>query len=463
MEPTRSRPGGAATAVIIAVLAAIPVLSLSCSRRPAPLGSEGSAAGSPVQVPERRPSSGLAWSKKHYPRQYAAGNRASVELFGLENRSGERFLDIGGLAYGRQFVSGFSYTETARRPQVLLDYVRKAETFTGALAARGLKPNFAYQIKLRGVFSDRKAFERIGALGRWRLPDRKRTNYSDADYRDSADKSRAESYLLFDFFITDHRGSAQKEFYADSSLHVLYNSTWQRAPRVEDTLPVLVRRAAPGAGVYVRPRPHLPPQRIYAQSEGNNRPPVGEAFLPPGRYRAELVLTEESFHGFGDCGYWAAVMRAPVQFEIVERLRPSRGWSVVEPALAPLSLRRATVRDIVVQERGRKLLRGSVSGGEPSILFAEELELPEGPRYLLGFEFASDSGRDCQIRVSHPDSEKDGTRYRFRAAACRRWRRFEVEITSAVSGRRAAVQLDPAGKTGRIALRNVGIHKVVRY
>ena len=39
--------------------------------------------------------------------------------------------------------------------------------------------------------------------------------------------------------------------------------------------------------------------------------------LPPGEYRAELVLTEESFHSQdNDGGFWATVYRCPVGFTV---------------------------------------------------------------------------------------------------------------------------------------------------
>ncbi|GAG21069.1 unnamed protein product, partial [marine sediment metagenome] len=124
----------------------------------------------PVKIPELRPSAGLAWSKRHYPEQYAASNWQKVGLEGLDDRANERFIDVRGRAYCREFISNFSYTDPDRkRPQVQLEYLKRAETFVGKLTARGLKPYFAYQIKLRGIFSDRESFERIGYLGRWRL------------------------------------------------------------------------------------------------------------------------------------------------------------------------------------------------------------------------------------------------------------------------------------------------------
>ena len=46
------------------------------------------------------------------------------------------------------------------------------------------------------------------------------------------------------------------------------------------------------------------------------RLPAGGVTLPPGAYEADFVLTEESFHGGGLAGGWAAAMGARIEFEI---------------------------------------------------------------------------------------------------------------------------------------------------
>ena len=47
------------------------------------------------------------------------------------------------------------------------------------------------------------------------------------------------------------------------------------------------------------------------------RLPVGGVTLPTGLYEADFVLTEESFHGSGLAGGWAAAMGVRIGFEIV--------------------------------------------------------------------------------------------------------------------------------------------------
>jgi hypothetical protein len=47
------------------------------------------------------------------------------------------------------------------------------------------------------------------------------------------------------------------------------------------------------------------------------RLPVGGVTPPPGDYEAEFVLTEESFHGGGLAGGWAAAVGSMVTFTLV--------------------------------------------------------------------------------------------------------------------------------------------------
>jgi len=46
------------------------------------------------------------------------------------------------------------------------------------------------------------------------------------------------------------------------------------------------------------------------------RLPVGGVTLPSGVYVADFILTEESFHGSGLAGGWAAAMGVRISFEI---------------------------------------------------------------------------------------------------------------------------------------------------
>ncbi len=393
----------------------------------------------------------------------------SVDLVGLEDYENERFLDIGGRAYSRRFISRFSYTDPElSRPEVRVEYLRRAETFAGKLHARGLKPNFAYQLKLRGLFSNRESFERIGYLGRWRLPGRG-TNYLDKAYEEFPDKKLVESYLLFDFVVTDPQGNAEKKFYVDSSLHVLWNATTQRKPYHGDTHPVRVSRRDSDRSLYANPRVDLSDQRIYAESEANclalaNRPPVGMAFPPPGHYEAEFVLLEESFHGYGDTGYWPAVMAGPVGFEVIEQARPpSQSWTDSAPVKVPLSLERAAAKDIDDLSRTAQSLEGVASSKEAAVEFAEEIGFPSGGRYMLGADIFASGTHAWSIFIDDGggyDEEDPAYTVRSRGGRCRQ--RFEVEITSEVAGKTVRIRIVPAaGATGRVGVHDVGVYKII--
>jgi len=418
---------------------------------------------STIRLPERWPSAGLAWSKKNYAEQYAAVNWTTVAFTGLEDFENERFLDVGARAYSREFASKFSYTDpNSRRPEVRLAYLRRAETFVGRLTGHGLKPNFAYQIKLRGIFSDQTAFERIGRLGRWRLPGRG-TNYLDSVYEAFPFKELVESYLLFDFAITNPQGQLDKEFYADSTLHVLWNLNYQRVPRPTDTRPLAVFRESADRLLYSNPRPDLSTQMIFAESEQhalapNNRPPVNETFLPIGKYTAELALTEESFHGYGDNGFWATVMVAPVEFEVVDRPHWSPYWTAIAAEGVSLSLAHASLECIRKEACADDLLTGTATTDKPFVVFAEELNLAPGERYVLALDIQASGSHGWQIFIDKGRRREEQPAYVIESDGGSGWQRFEVEITSQTEGQ---IRLAPGTRRGRIGVRNVGIYKVV--
>lgn len=413
----------------------------------------------PVRMPELRPSMGLAWSRRTYPDQYAGAARESAAFTGLDDRWNERFLDIAGRAYTRELVAGFSYTDArARRPNVVIEYLPRAETFTGRIVARGLKPNFAYQIKLRGIFDDRLAFERIGFLGRWRMPGLA-TNYKDADYAAYPDKQHVESYILFDYFVTDMNGEAEKEFYLDSTLHVLWNATTQRKPAAKDSRPVSFLASQRAGQIFSNPVPDLRPQRLYAESEADSqragaRPDIGRAFLPAGTYRAEVVLTEESFHGWGDSGFWPTVMRAPVRFEIVDRPRPTPEWKTLEPIGEPVAL---TWRDAV--DAGLPTAQPACLESPPLSAVAR---LAPGERCVLRFEARTGRSETLDIQAAADGEAFDeNSPWTVRAAGCTQWRRFEIEMTSEMTGT-PRIRIVPRSSEPRsVSIRDVVLCRVV--
>jgi len=231
----------------------------------------------------------------------------------------ERWHDITGTAYASEFRTAFRYADA----RVTLTYTRTGRSFRGWLEARGLKPNFAYQMKLRGdTRRDPEVHRILGYLGRWRLTGRRGTNFTDYDYETAPDKSQVESYILFDFFVTDAQGRARKTFYLNSTLHVLWNSAvnyvWENRDMLSQA--VLVERHAP---VYAPEHLTRAPETVELWAESQHgwqpsRPPVGQVLLPEGRYVCDFVLTEESFHRSATPGggYWATVLGASVDFVI---------------------------------------------------------------------------------------------------------------------------------------------------
>jgi hypothetical protein len=241
----------------------------------------------------------------------------ALAMTGMDDPVQERWCDVAGNFYSAGFIASFSYARPCvRQPRVWVRIEPRADTLRGRLEARRLKPNFAYQIKLRGLFEDRRSFETIGRVGRWRLPGRG-TNYSDLDYACYPDKASVESYILFDFFVTDGQGNAVREFALDSSLHVLWNASRQGgAPEWGDLVQALAIPYDPAA--YSRPKRQGTAEWLWAEREHIRYRYRDERIrLPPGEYRAELVLTEESFHSQdNDGGFWATVYRCPVGFTV---------------------------------------------------------------------------------------------------------------------------------------------------
>ncbi len=447
---------------------------------PLPLRGQGPA----IQALESYASSGLAWSMKKHPEQYRdAANLATAPFGGVATEDdrrfpeNERFMDIAGRGYSRELLQDFSYTAPdANRPDVRVDYLRRGETFIGRIVGSGLKPNFAYQMKLRGLWADRPGFERIGYTGRWRLPGRE-TNYSDKDYESFPHKELVEAYVLFDFFVTDPAGRVDKPFYLDSSLHVVWNYDSQRSYQPGDTYPQRFFRDGGDRAFYAHPKAELSPVRLFAESEQHNRAtdnrkPVGAALLPAGRYNAFLVLTEESFHGFGDAGLWATVMTAPVEFEVVAQPHPPAGVRLKsEPLFGPMDLTKSALQEIAVTSRTSTCIEGNALDDLPSVALPVGLALPAGARYLLCAELYAEGNHLWQIHSDHGRGEFDRKPdYSIPSTGASGWQHFEVEITSAVAagteqGRRGKperVLLVLSRAKGPVGIRDVTLRRVVK-
>jgi len=243
-----------------------------------------------------------------------------------------RQMDIADNLYSVAYQESFTYGQP-EMPVVTFTYNNKANTFKGTLTATGLKPNFAYQMKLVGKPDlDDWSNEQIGYAGRWWRKQPNPGNSNDTEYEANRDNPDYifEGYLLFDFFVTDEIGNVSISFAADSSFHVLWathgstgDGTGHRDPgqndsderfyefnASRDTNPVAYGQEYQlGKGATVG---------IYAEWEPYRALP-GELVLPAGNYKCKLILTEESFHSppGSPGGYWAGAMQGNVNFTII--------------------------------------------------------------------------------------------------------------------------------------------------
>jgi hypothetical protein len=248
-----------------------------------------------------------------------------------------RWMDVADQLYSAAYLGSYDYTQA----DVTLQFFTTDARFRGYLIATGLKPNFVYQVKLNGI-SGTPSNESIGLTGRWwqeewngtawvngqnlnNKGDGSSPNPNDAVYlsrRDITDPTsptgyryRYTGYLPFDYVSTDETGSIFLAFEQDSAYHVIWKTT-QRARTAQDGPPKTTTfdvELPDPVGAY---------DADYAETSVTvfgewERLPVGGVTLPPGIYEADLVLTEESFHGGGLAGGWAAAMGVRIGFEIV--------------------------------------------------------------------------------------------------------------------------------------------------
>jgi hypothetical protein len=247
-----------------------------------------------------------------------------------------RWVDAADQAYAAAYRNSYDYSEAS----VSVEFAKRAPRFAGTLTATGLKPNFAYQLKLVGDPS-RDSNEWIGYAGRWwretwngsawangwNLNSKGNGSFpnpNDITYQDTRDTPSASSptgklyryqgYLLLTYFITDSAGVATLDFEADSSYHVLWKTT-QRSPVSSDG-PLVTAAIDPDPAEAAYDADYAAKSvSIFGEWE---RLPAGGIFLPDGEYGATLVLTEESFHGSGGtyAGFWAGAMSAWIEFSI---------------------------------------------------------------------------------------------------------------------------------------------------
>ena len=162
-----------------------------------------------------------------------------------------RWKDILDHIYAQTYQDTFAYD----LPRVTVAHDPYGQTFSGRLTGFGLKPNFAYQMKLVGKptglwdeAGDDQSNEYIGYEGRWWREQPDPGNSDDADYEAHKDDSTYifVGYLLFDYFVTDEYGHGTKDFSLNSSYHVLWNTVLNARPPGPNDSPIsdhLVRNA----------------------------------------------------------------------------------------------------------------------------------------------------------------------------------------------------------------------------
>jgi hypothetical protein len=258
---------------------------------------------------------------------------------GLTSPTGDyRWLDVANQSYSVTYRTSYNYTQAS----VSVTYNTQGNSLYGTLDAMYLKPNFAYQLKLVGT-AGTIANERIGLSGRWWQEEWDGTSWTDGQNlnnkgdgsspnpndlvyysrRDITDETsptglhyKFTGYLLFDYFITDEQGNASIPFETGSCYHVLWKTTQQSRTDVDGPLVSSTFDASLSSPVYDVDYP-LQTVSLFGEWE---RLPMGGVPLLPGEYLAQLILTEESFHGDGGqyAGNWAGAMGATIQFNTDE-------------------------------------------------------------------------------------------------------------------------------------------------
>lgn len=269
------------------------------------------------------------------------GATATLQLQSVADswaKAAPRWRDIANNAYSSAFRASFSYA-TAR---VALSYDRAPNVpyFVGHISARGLKPNFAYQLKLAGkpvggpqgwgtarsfveASSDQQSATPIqhlvagtpiggddwtnGQLGyanRWwddtLAPS---TNLDDAYFRATYPNHTVYGYVFLGDFVTDSGGNADADVRGNRSLHI----TWQdEQSGAKDVAFQTFTVASPSGYGYDAPLPATS-QKLWYELEAGRTQPVR---LARGTYHCRLLVTEEAFHGAGgeNGGVWQTVL-----------------------------------------------------------------------------------------------------------------------------------------------------------
>ena len=252
-------------------------------------------------------------------------------------KAAPRWRDISNTLYSPAFRSTFSYDNA----QAQLSYRRvpSAPYFQCHISARGLKPNFAYQLKLAGkpiggpqgwgtarsyvdvssrlkgasalpfdvggtaVGGDDWSNQQLGYLGRWwddtRAPS---TNLDDVYFAANYPVHTVYGYIFMGDFVTDALGRAEATVLGNRSLHI----TWQDTQYGYKEAPYGRFNVARTPYGYDKRAPNARVGLWYELQTGRTQP----VRLPSGTYHCRLLVTEEAFHGEGGAGggVWQTVL-----------------------------------------------------------------------------------------------------------------------------------------------------------
>jgi hypothetical protein len=235
-----------------------------------------------------------------------------------------RWMDIADNLYSSAYQGSFNYAQSS----VIVSYKNTSGSFSGTLTATGLKPNFAYQMKLVGdPEMDNWSNEQLGYAGRWWRVQPNPGNSDDTDYESNKDDPNYiyQGYLLFDFFSTDQQGNATVNFIVNSSYHVLWatndstgTGTGHKDPGTNDSTVIYYDFSASPAinsAAYSTDygSAHV---GVFAEYEPGRALP-GQLSLAMGEYQFTFILTEESFHQNGLGGGWATVLQHVVNLTAI--------------------------------------------------------------------------------------------------------------------------------------------------
>ncbi len=247
-----------------------------------------------------------------------------------------RWRDLADVTYSDEFCGSFAY-DSDEYAQVTVSYEPTSETLRGRIEARGLKPWFAYQVKVVGAAGIKGMSEtansgsvgawssyQLGCLGRWWC-EQCLWNLSDQEVRQHLRQGHTvKGYVLFDWIVTDGEGNCTHEFALDRSLHVLWR-VGQRDRECNDSAPRWYELVRGGYGYAPEHEGTAERVGLYGEWEPDRRA-IGLVRLPVGEYSVRLNLTEESFHAnLNDeveaGGLWAWVLDGALQFTVSEEER----------------------------------------------------------------------------------------------------------------------------------------------